>query len=156
MSGKSGYRISKSKKSWTGKKKLPIEQKAVVLKWKSIWLKERMQNRKVKCRLNERRERIDCKAVRPQTKESVLKKGSANHDVWKLMNAGEIQMEGWLKLVRKERNYQSVQVCTAEWALNLIERKNQAEQAAWIPDQRWRDLMEWLGDFNRKLDGSKF
>ena len=37
MSGKSGHRISKSKKSWTGKKKLPIEQKAVVLKRKSIW-----------------------------------------------------------------------------------------------------------------------
>jgi hypothetical protein len=40
--------------------------------------------------------------------------------------------------------------------LNLIERKKQAEQTAWIPDQRWRDLMEWLGDFNRKLDGAKF
>jgi hypothetical protein len=53
-----------------------------------------MHNRKVKCRLNERRERIECKAVQTQTKESVLKKGSANHDVWKLMNAGEIQMEG--------------------------------------------------------------
>jgi hypothetical protein len=37
---------------------------------------------------------MECKAVRTQAKESVLTKGSANHDVWKLMNAGEIQMEG--------------------------------------------------------------
>jgi hypothetical protein len=27
-------------------------------------------------------------------KRKCSKKGSANHDVWKLMNAGEIQMEG--------------------------------------------------------------
>jgi hypothetical protein len=84
------------------------------------------------------------------------KKGSANHDVWKLMNAGEIQMEGWLKLVRKERNYQRYRCLQLNEELNLIEREKRAKQAAWIPGQRWRDLMEWLGDFNRKLDGSKF
>jgi len=39
-----------------------------------IWSRERMHNRKIKCQLDERRERIECKAVRTAAKESILQR----------------------------------------------------------------------------------
>jgi hypothetical protein len=58
-------------------------------------------------------------------RKKVFIKGWTNHGVWKLIKAGDIQREGWRKQVRKERNYQSVQVWTTGWNV-LFDRKKEA------------------------------
>jgi hypothetical protein len=56
--------------------------------------------------------------------KKVFVKGWTNHGVWKLINAGNIQLESWWKRVTKERNCQSVQTLTAGRCV-LFDRKKE-------------------------------
>jgi len=37
-------------------------------------------------------------------------------------------------------------------AFNLIAREKKTKQPVWMFGQRWRDLIEWQGEFNRKIE----
>jgi hypothetical protein len=100
--------FSESKKSRPGKKKLPIEQLAVMLEWKAFDRKKECKTGKLKASWTKGENGLNERQLELELSKYSIKRW-ANHDVWKLMNAGEVQKEGWLKLVRKERNYQAVQ-----------------------------------------------
>lgn len=95
----------------------------------SAWMTKQSIARKIvkprgwKSQLSERRDRIERKAIQTEVKK-VFIKGWTNHGVWKLINAGNIQLESWWKRVRKERNYQSVQTLAAGRCV-LFDRKKE-------------------------------
>jgi len=125
MSGKSGHRIElkgemqnrkEETTNWavggsTGMKKHSIERTGET----SLELK--------KARWTKGEIRLTGKQFKLKFKK-VFIKGWTNHGVWKLIDAGDIQLESWGKRVRKERNYQSVQVLTAGWSV-LFDRKKE-------------------------------
>jgi len=37
-------------------------------------------------------------------------------------------------------------------AFYLIASEKRTKQPVWMFDQRWRDLIEWQGEFNRKIE----
>jgi len=84
--------------------------------------------------------------------KKVFIKGWTNHDVWKLIDAGDIRLKSWRKQFRKERNYQRYKFKQLDEAFYLIARKKKTVQPAWMLEQRWRDLMDWKEEFNRKIE----
>jgi hypothetical protein len=89
--------------------------------------------------------------------KKVFVKGWTNHGVWKLINAGNIQLESWWKRVRKERNCQSVQTLTAR-TMRFIwsqERKKQNDRYECLIN----DGEIWLNDEGKstgKWSSAKF